>query len=298
MDGDGTARDAVLAGGTLNLAMRDWWIVVGALLLGCGDDDEGRGNSAESGVASASSAGTEGSGPGSASNSNGSNSASTSGPTSGTGSVSDSTPPPDDDDSVFDVNAPDVPPCSGSGKDEVEFSYIWVANSAEGTVSKIDTATLTEVGRYIVRPDSAGNPSRTSVNLSGDVAIANRAGDITKIYAREDDCQDTNGMLGIQTSTGAGDVLAWDVEECRAWYLDMPYNVQRPVAWTSGTFSTETCAWEGQKVWTTGGMESVNGSVHAILIDGDSGVIDEDLPVPEINVDWAGPYGGGRRQRR
>ena len=255
------------------------------------DDTDGRGNSAESGVASAASMGTDSSGPGSASNSNESNSASNSGPTSGSTSAGDSTPP-DDDDSVFDVNAPDVPPCSGSGNDEVEFSYIWVANSAEGTVSKIDTATLTEVGRYVVRPDSAGNPSRTSVNLSGDVAIANRAGDITKIYAREEDCQDTNGMPGIQTSSGAGDVLAWDVEECRAWYVDMPYNVQRPVAWTSGTFSTETCAWEGQKVWTTGGMESVNGSVHAILIDGDSGVIDEELPVPEINVDWAGPYGG------
>jgi sugar lactone lactonase YvrE len=36
----------------------------------------------------------------------------------------------------------------------------------------------------------------------------------------------------------------------------------------------------------------VSGSVHAIRIDGDTGAIDVDLPVPEIAVDWAGPYGG------
>ncbi|HVH98128.1 MAG TPA: hypothetical protein VM869_05450, partial [Enhygromyxa sp.] len=43
--------------------------------------------------------------------------------------------------------------CQGMGGDDVEFSYIWVANSAEGTLSKINTQTLEEEGRYITRPD-------------------------------------------------------------------------------------------------------------------------------------------------
>jgi hypothetical protein len=80
----------------------------------------------------------------------------------------------------------------GHGR-QPEFSYIWVANSGEGTISKIDTQTLVEHGRYRVRPDSAGSPSRTSVNLSGDVAVANRNGGVTKVYADPADCKESNG---------------------------------------------------------------------------------------------------------
>lgn len=197
-----------------------------------------------------------------------------------------------DDGSVFDVGTPDVPACSGSGAEDVDFSYIWVANSAEGTVSKLDTTTLTELGRYIVRPDSAGNPSRTSVNLSGDVAVANRAGDIVKIFAQTEDCADTNGTPGIQTSSGANDVLAWGEEECIAWYADLPYNAQRPVAWTAGTFDADACAWVDQAVWTTGANLSTAGSVHAMRLNGDTGALEIDLPVPELSVGSFGPYGG------
>ena len=52
------------------------------------------------------------------------------------------------------------------GDGEIDFSYIWIANSVEGTISKIDTQTLVEEGRYIVRPDSNGNPSRTSLTCT------------------------------------------------------------------------------------------------------------------------------------
>jgi len=207
--------------------------------------------------------------------------------TAATSSADDS-----DDGSVFDVGTPDVPACSGSGAENVDFSYIWVANSAQGTVSKIDTATLNELGRYIVRPDSAGNPSRTSVNLSGDVAVANRAGDVVKIYARTEDCADTNGIPGIQTSTGPDDILPWGEEECIAWYSDMPYNAQRPVAWTAGTFDEDQCAWVGQSVWTTGANLSTAGSVHAIRLNGDTGAVELDIAVPELSVGSFGPYGG------
>ncbi len=68
-----------------------------------------------------------------------------------------------------------LPSCGGGGGGgggDPDFSYIWIANSAQNTISKIDTQTLVELGRYLVRPDGLGNPSRTSVNLSGDVVTA------------------------------------------------------------------------------------------------------------------------------
>ncbi len=191
----------------------------------------------------------------------------------------------------FDLPDPDVPACGG-GSRVLDFSYIWVANSAEGTVSKLDTQSMTELGRYIARPDSAGNPSRTSVSLTGDVAVANRAGGISKFYARTEDCLESNGMPGIQTSGGAADVLPWDQEECRAWYTPIDGSAQRPVAWTSGTFNEETCAWEDQAVWTTAATVNVPGSIEVLRLDGLTGVAEVTVPVPELAVGWAGPYGG------
>src|SRR5687768_15637536 len=35
---------------------------------------------------------------------------------------------------------------------DLGLSYIWIANSTQGTISKIDTVDLVERGRYIVRP--------------------------------------------------------------------------------------------------------------------------------------------------
>ena len=121
----------------------------------------------------------------------------------------------------------------GGGGDEPEFSYLWAANSSQGTISKIDTKTVTEVGRFMTRPDSNGSPSRTSVSLSGHVAVANRSGGVTKFYADEQFCVESNGMPGIQTSAN-NVALPWDQEECRAWYTPMQYASQRPVAWGPG----------------------------------------------------------------
>ena len=104
-----------------------------------------------------------------------------------------------------------------SATGDFEFSYIWVANAPESTISKINTRTMQEVGRYLTRADSDGNPSRTSVNLSGDVAVANRNGGVAKFYAQSEHCEDKNGDGSIQTSTGKDNVLAWDEEERRGF---------------------------------------------------------------------------------
>src|SRR5688572_27504447 len=99
------------------------------------------------------------------------------------------------------------------------FSIIWVANTDQGTVSKIDTHTLQELGRYDTHPSAGGGlPSRTSVNLLGDVAVTNRQpGGVVKIASREDRCFDANGDGTIQTSHGANEVLPWGKDECVLW---------------------------------------------------------------------------------
>lgn len=194
----------------------------------------------------------------------------------------------------FDLGAPDAgTACGGGMMGDDTFSYIWIANSSQGTVSKINTQTLVEEGRYIVRDDSAGNPSRTSVNLSGDVAVANRAGGVVKIRANIEDCQESNGMPGIQTSSGPADILPWGVEECIDWYTPFPqYGTQRPLAWTQGTLNPATCQYENQKIWTSGraGL-SQPGPADVVLMDGDTGVVEQTVTIANSSG-WAGLYGG------
>jgi len=195
---------------------------------------------------------------------------------------------------LLDVGAPP----GGFGSCECELIYLWVADSVAGTVSKINTRTLVEEGRYITRPDGSGNPSRTSVNLSGDVAVANRYGGLTKFFADTDDCIESNGMPGIQTSTGKNDVLPWDQEECRAWYTDFPASNQRPVAWTGATTKPGSCDATPASVWTvtsaTEGLPGLGGpgGVIAYLVNGESGDIEETVPVPGFPGDAFGAYGG------
>src|SRR5207245_8257674 len=55
---------------------------------------------------------------------------------------------------------------------------IWVANTGEGTISKIDTRTLKELARYRTGPTTTPgtpDPSRTTVGMAGDVVVATRA---------------------------------------------------------------------------------------------------------------------------
>lgn len=194
---------------------------------------------------------------------------------------------------IFDLGEPpDLCGCGGS--------YIWIANTDDSTVSKIDTETLEEVGRYLTRADGAGSPSRTSVSFTGDVAVANRFGGVAKFYADTEDCVESNGMPGIQTSTGAGDVLSWDMEECRAWYVDFPTTNQRPVAWAppDDPRSVDCDAPSSQQLWTVGsttpGFPGTGGAggATAWLVDGDDGTILETVDVPDFMGAQLGAYGG------
>ncbi len=244
----------------------------------CGTVDDGRGGGDGPGIQSAGGAATDGELQGSGSG--------TAGDTQASGGA-EAGQPDGDGGGVpnFDVGAPNVElPCGGAGQgvDGMDFSYIWIANSPEGTISKINTVTLVEEGRYQTR-DTFGNPSRTSVALSGHMAVANRSGGITKYYAY--DCPDA-----INTSTGPGDVYPFGADGCFAWSTNMPYNSQRPIAWTPGTFNEANCTWEDEYVWTSG----YNGgnSAEAILVDGETGAIIDQVTINGIQSDSFGAYGG------
>jgi len=95
---------------------------------------------------------------------------------------------------------------------------IWVANSAEGTVSKVDVRTYEEIGRFWVGTD----PSRTSVNTLGDVYVGLRNGyGVVKISTLGEDCPDANGDGIVTTSTGH-DVLPAGTDECVLWTTPLP----------------------------------------------------------------------------
>ncbi len=187
-------------------------------------------------------------------------------------------------DSAFQCGGSD-----GGGGDDPDFSYLWAANSTQGTISKLDTKTVTEVGRYIVRPDSQGSPSRTSVSLSGHVAVANRNGGLTKVYADEQFCEESNGMPGIQTSN-SNQFLPWGTEECIAWHKPMQYASQRPVAWGRGEFNEGSCQWEHEEVWTAGTQGQT--PIDVYLIDGDDGSTIDMVTLQGVAANFYGIYGG------
>ncbi len=177
----------------------------------------------------------------------------------------------------------------GGGEGEFDFSYIWIANSGEGTMSKINTRTLGEEGRYIVRPDAAGSPSRTSVNLSGDVAIANRSGGLTKVSATPERCIDLDGDGIITTSTN-NIPLPWGTDECVLWHTPYTVDSQRPVAWAPGTWNPATCAYDNEDVWTATGTFA--SGIDVYLHDGETGSQLGAAHVPEMQFDGYGIYGG------
>lgn len=111
---------------------------------------------------------------------------------------------------------------SGSGT-----GYIWISNTGEDTVSKINTDTYVEEGRYkLVAPAGIGNvgsdPSRTSVDLSGDAYVASRGGHaLTRVSVDGDGCPDTNGDGVITTSHSATEILPFGQDDCVRWQTEL-----------------------------------------------------------------------------
>jgi RHS repeat-associated protein len=90
--------------------------------------------------------------------------------------------------------------------------FIWVAVSTKGTIVKINTETGQVVGEFFTSPaGQPRDPSRTTVDLNGNVWNTNREGNsVVHVGLVENgQCVDRNGNGVIDTSTGFGDIRPW-----------------------------------------------------------------------------------------
>ncbi|MDI7266763.1 MAG: hypothetical protein QME96_02065 [Myxococcota bacterium] len=127
------------------------------------------------------------------------------------------------------------------GVDEIDAAFVWVPNTAEGSVSRLDIATGREDGRY--RVGQIGNPndapSRTAVDEFGDLYVATMAnvspainqGAVTKIAGDRFRCVDRNRNGFIDTSA-ASTRLPLGTDECVLWTAPVcePGGIPRAIA--------------------------------------------------------------------
>ncbi len=189
---------------------------------------------------------------------------------------------------------------SGGGMmGENTFSIIWIANTPEGTVSKIDTESGAELGRYYTGPTNGDDdPSRTAVNLEGDAAVSNRGGGIVKFASEEVRCIDRNGNGTIETSAGQADVRPFGEDECMLWHKPTPVDGDnrhgpRPTAWDAGV-GDDPCVTGDDRLWIgwldydadIGHFERVSGADGSTL-----DVVEVEGWGAQGNTEY-GPYGG------
>lgn len=91
--------------------------------------------------------------------------------------------------------------------------FIWIPNSDDGTISKVDTRDGKELGRYHVGPSSA-NSSRTTVDMKGNCWVANRgAGTAVKVGLVENgqyDDRNGNGKIDTSKDTNGDGIISGD----------------------------------------------------------------------------------------
>jgi streptogramin lyase len=168
---------------------------------------------------------------------------------------------------------------------QIDLSFIWVANSGESTVSKLDTETGAELGRY----KTCGDPSRTAVDLVGNVWVGCRSGGgVAKIAIDEAICLDKNGNGTIETSHGS-EVLG-PSDECILFIVYPGGSCQRALG-----VDSENHAWVGE--W--------NGATLRRLHPDDGHVVSQvgipdnpyGLAIDGTGVIWVSGRGGGKLVR-
>jgi streptogramin lyase len=121
--------------------------------------------------------------------------------------------------------------------------FIWVPNQ-NGTVSKVNTETGKELGRYIVAPHTNSAPSRTTVDLQGNCWVGQRqAGTVVKIGLYEagnwidrngNGVADTSQDLNNDGDITGGEILPWGQDECVLFEVVLILGSEG--TWVPGTF--------------------------------------------------------------
>ena len=113
------------------------------------------------------------------------------------------------------------------GKKAIDLNYIWIANSKENTVSKLNTQSGAEIGRY----KTCADPSRTAVDLEGNAWVGCRGGAaVARIINEKKNCIDKNGNGKIETSEDknndgkviGAEVLPYGKDECLKFVVKPP----------------------------------------------------------------------------
>jgi hypothetical protein len=174
-----------------------------------------------------------------------------------------------------------------------DFSYIWIANSTQGTVSKIDTVSTIEEGRYVVTDNAGQEPSRTSVNQYGDMAVGHRfAAKVTKVAALPENCIDKNNNGVIDTSTGPADIRPYMEDECVLWTVDLPAegNGTRAVAWEGGVIDPSTCTntIPNPRLWVAYGSNPLK----VYRLDGATGAVLDSVQIASAGFVYGGAVNG------
>jgi len=186
-------------------------------------------------------------------------------------------------------------------------SFIWISNTGEGTLSKVNTRTAQEIARYYTcsYANYRCDPSRTSVNLHGDAVVTNRGRDfypdaipfssVAKFAAHIDDCIDRNGSGTIDTSGGPSDIKPWGEDECMLWSTDLPF-VEDFGGQAHGARAT---AWDGQEDEETGTSGHVwvgtcdlsdggGKDVRVYKLDGDTGTVQAEVQIDGVSCAYGG----------
>ncbi|EDM76776.1 hypothetical protein PPSIR1_18782 [Plesiocystis pacifica SIR-1] len=186
-------------------------------------------------------------------------------------------------------------PCSDLGSTAVDFSYLWVANTDEGSVSKVNAKTQVEVARYRTGPANVEHsPSRTTVSLDGRYAlVGNRlSGSVVLVAAETGDCVDANEDGLITTSQSPDDLLDWGDDECVLWSTNMPQIGEgisagpRGMTFDPGELDTQTCTYQDAKIWVGWGGASTD-LAHIGRLDPATGTFEELIAVE----DWGSSLG-------
>lgn len=163
----------------------------------------------------------------------------------------------------------------------LNLKFIWIANSPNNTVSKVDCKTVTEVGRFSVCSD----PSRTSVDLEGNVWVACRGnGQVAKIIADKAKCIDKNGNGIIETSTGSQSI---GNDECIKFIV----NPNKGAYARGAAVDKENHVWIGY--WYTKSLVRLNANSGATMADINIGCEPYGLVIDQKGTIWGQGAGCG-----
>ena len=166
----------------------------------------------------------------------------------------------------------------------IDLNHIWIAGTGAKVVSKLNTKTGQEAGRYA----SCDSPSRTSVDLNGDVWVGCRSGGLVmKIINKLKDCVDKNGNGQIETSNGSN-FLPYGTDEC-VKFIVKPSQSENIIR--AAGVDKDNHAWVGG--WNTSMLWRLNPDTGAVVDSISIGCNPYGLVIDQKGVIWVSGRGCG-----